>query len=102
MKDRHLGLRGDAGDLGDISPAIFREQLHRLADWIADYRETIETLPVAPDAKPGAITGALPKQAPEEGEPVERIFTDIESLIVPGMVHWGHSGAFHFSIGVSF
>jgi hypothetical protein len=45
---------------------------------------------------------ALPKQAPEEGEPFERIFTDIESLIVPGMVHWGHSGAFHFSIGVSF
>ncbi len=102
MKDREFGLRGDAGDLGDISPAIFREQLHRLADWIADYREKIETLPVAPDAKPGAITGALPKQAPEEGEPFERIFTDIESLIVPGMVHWGHSGAFHFSIGVSF
>src|SRR6266513_273601 len=90
MKDRQLGLRGDAGDLGDISPAIFREQLHRLADWIADYREKIETLPVAPDAKPGAITGALPKQAPEEGEHFETIFADIESVIVPGMVHWAH------------
>src|SRR6266566_2896910 len=90
MKDRELGLRGDAGDLGDISPAIFREQLRRLADWIADYREKIETLPVAPDAKPGAITGALPKQAPEEGESFEKIFADIESVIVPGMVHWDH------------
>jgi len=90
MKDRELGLRGDAGDLGDISPAIFREQLRQLADWIADYREKIETLPVAPDAKPGAITGALPKQAPEEGESFEKIFADIESVIVPGMVHWDH------------
>jgi aromatic-L-amino-acid decarboxylase len=90
MKDRQLGLRGNAGDLGDISPAIFREQLHRLVDWIADYREKIETLPVAPDAKPGAITSALPKQAPEDGESFEKIFADIESLIVPGMVHWGH------------
>jgi aromatic-L-amino-acid/L-tryptophan decarboxylase len=90
MKDRDFGLRGDVGDLGDISPAIFREQLHRLADWIADYREKIETLPVAPDAKPGAISSALPKQAPEQGEPVHKIFDDIESLIVPGMVHWGH------------
>src|SRR6266550_6137013 len=90
MKDRQLDLRGDAGDLGDISPAIFREQLHRLADWIADYREKIETLPVEPDAKPGAITGALPKQAPEEGEHFETIFADIKRLIVPGMVHWDH------------
>jgi aromatic-L-amino-acid decarboxylase len=90
MKDRKPHPGGDVGELGDISPAIFREQLHRLADWIADYREKIETLPVAPNAKPGAIIGALPKQAPEEGEPFEKIFPDIESLIVPGMVHWGH------------
>jgi aromatic-L-amino-acid decarboxylase len=90
MKDRKPRLGGDGGELGDISPELFREQLHRLADWIADYREKIETLPVAPNAKPGAIIGALPKQAPEEGESFEKIFGDIESLIVPGMVHWDH------------
>jgi aromatic-L-amino-acid decarboxylase len=82
MKDRQ--------PLGDVPAEEFRRQLHELADWIADYREKIETLPVAPNARPGAIIGALPKQAPEEGEPLDRIFADIERLIVPGMVHWGH------------
>jgi aromatic-L-amino-acid decarboxylase len=76
--------------LGDIPPEEFRRQLHELADWIADYREKIETLPVAPNARPGAIIDALPKQAPEEGELLDRIFDDIRRLIVPGMVHWGH------------
>jgi aromatic-L-amino-acid decarboxylase len=82
MKDRQR--------LGDVPPEEFRRQLHELADWIADYRENIETLPVAPNARPGAIIDALPKQAPEEGELLDRIFDDIRRLIVPGMVHWGH------------
>jgi aromatic-L-amino-acid decarboxylase len=82
MKDRQ--------PLGDVPPEEFRRQLHELADWIADYREKIETFPVAPNARPGAIIGALPKQAPEDGEPLDRIFADIQKLIVPGMVHWGH------------
>ncbi len=76
--------------LGDIPAEEFRKQLHELADWIADYREKIETLPVAPNAEPGAIIDALPKQAPEEGEPLDKIFADIDRVIVPGMVHWGH------------
>ncbi len=90
MKDRQATLRGDIGDLGDISPELFREQLHRLADWVADYRENIEKLRVAPNAKPGAILAALPAQPPEEGEAFEKILADIDRLIVPGMVHWGH------------
>lgn len=80
----------DPQPLGDVPPEEFRRQLHELVDWIADYREKIETLPVAPNVKPGAIIGALPKQAPEEGELLDRIFADIRRLIVPGMVHWGH------------
>jgi aromatic-L-amino-acid decarboxylase len=87
MKDRQSGLRGE---LGDISPAIFREQLHRLADWIADYRENIEQLRVAPNAEPGSIQRALPSQPPEDGEPFEKILADIDRVIVPGLVHWGH------------
>src|ERR1700757_2667609 len=82
MKDRE--------SLGDTPPEIFRKQLHALADWIADFRENIETLPVAPDEKPGAIRAQLPAQPPEEGEPFERILSDVDRLIVPGMVHWSH------------
>src|SRR3989454_5134353 len=82
MEDRHW--------LGDTAPEEFRKQLHELADWIADFRENIEKLRVAPDDKPGAIRVQLPAQAPEEGEPFEEILSDVDRLIVPGMVHWSH------------
>ena len=76
--------------LGDVPPEIFRQQLHQLADWIADYREHLDHLPVAPNAPPGAIAAALPRQPPEEGEAFEKIFADFKELILPGVVHWGH------------
>jgi aromatic-L-amino-acid decarboxylase len=75
---------------GDTPPEEFRRQLHELADWIADFREHIEELRVAPQAKPGAIRAQLPSHAPETGEPFEAILKDIDRLIVPGMVHWCH------------
>jgi aromatic-L-amino-acid decarboxylase len=77
-------------ELGDVPPAEFRKQLHQLADWIADYRENIEQIRVAPNAKPGAIAEALPKQGPEEGESFETIFSDFKNVIFPGILHWGH------------
>jgi len=82
MEDRH--------SLGDTAPEEFRKQLHELADWIADFRENIEKLRVAPDDTPGAIRAQLHAQAPEEGEPFEEILSDVDRLIVPGMVHWSH------------
>ena len=75
---------------GDTSPEEFRKQLHELADWIADFRQNIESLRVAPNDKPGAILAALPGEPPEEGEPFEKILGDIDRDIVPGMVHWSH------------
>ena len=82
VKDRQL--------IGDTPPEEFRKQLHELADWIADFRENIDSLRVAPDEEPGAIRAQLPEQAPEEGESFETILADVNRLIVPGMVHWSH------------
>jgi len=76
--------------LGDTPSDEFRKQLHELADWVADFRENIESLPVAPDEKPGAIRAQLPAQAPEERESFEEILNDVNRVIVPGMVHWSH------------
>jgi len=90
MKDRQSNLHTGLTELGDVSPAVFREQLHQLADWIADYRETIGERPVAPNAKPGAILAALPAEPPEDGESFGKILADIDRVIVPGLVHWGH------------
>lgn len=77
-------------ETGDWSPEMFRAELHRVADWIADYRAHIETLPVAPRTQPGEIAAALPREPPPRGEPLEHILTDFDRLIVPGLVHWGH------------
>ncbi len=82
MKDRQ--------SLGDTSPEEFRKQLHELVDWIADFRENIESLRVAPNEKPGAVRAQLPAQPPEDSEPFEKILSDVDRLIVPGMVHWSH------------
>src|SRR5437763_4564856 len=80
-------------NFGDTSPDDFRKQLHELADWIADFRQNLGALPVAPNpavAGPGAILAALPAEPPEEGEPFEKILGDIDRDIVPGMVHGSH------------
>ena len=77
-------------NLGDTSPEEFRRQLHELADWIADFRQHIGSLRVAPNDKPGAILAALPAEPPEEGESFEEILGDVDRVIVPGMVHWSH------------
>jgi len=87
VKDRH---EHSPNNLGDVPGEEFRKQLHQLADWIADHRENIETLRVAPNAKPGAVRAALSAQPPEEGEAFDKIFDDIKRVIVPGMVNWAH------------
>src|SRR5437899_5744172 len=90
MKDRKPHLGGDLGELGDISPELFREQLHRLADWIADYRENIGERRISPNDEPGAILAQLDRTAPEAGASLHDIFADIERVIVPGVAHWAH------------
>ena len=75
---------------GDTPREEFRRQLHELADWVADFRENIESLRVASGEKPGAIRAKLPAQGPEVGESFEKILADVDRLIVPGMVHWSH------------
>src|SRR6266536_203997 len=77
-------------NLGDTSPEEFRKQLHELADWIADFRQTLGSLRVAPNDKPGAILATLPAKPPEEAEAFEKILGDVDRVIVPGMVHWSH------------
>jgi len=92
MEDRSASarLRREKPPIGDTPPEEFRKQLHELADWIADHREKIGTLRVAPNAKPGALRETLPAAPPETGESFERILADVDQLVIPGMTHWSH------------
>ncbi len=66
----------------------FRNEAHRLADWMADYFEEVESYPVKPDSEPGDILKQLPKHAPGTGESFDDILDDFNDIIMPGMTHW--------------
>ncbi len=68
----------------------FRTSGHELIDWVADYLENIEERPVRSEVAPGEIASRLPQEPPREGEPMDVIFKDFRSLILPGITHWQH------------
>ena len=77
-------------ELGDVPPEEFRKQLHRLADWIANYREHISERRISPNAAPGAVLAQLDGDPPEVGVTLDEIFAEIDRVIVPGVAHWAH------------
>ena len=84
------GGRDVLGPLGDLSPDMLRAHLHRMADWIADYRESIEGRSIVPAVEPGDITARLAAAPPDQPESLDRILTDLDEIVMPGIVHWGH------------
>ena len=67
-----------------MTPEEFRKEGRRLIDWIADYRAGIAGRPVMAAVKPGEIRSSLPKSPPENPEPFDAIFADIDRLVAPG------------------
>ncbi len=85
-----------------MDPAAFRQHGHELVDWIADYLERVDTLPVLARVEPGAIAAALPASAPEDPEPFSAILADVDRILVPGLTHWNHPSFFaYFAITAS-
>jgi aromatic-L-amino-acid/L-tryptophan decarboxylase len=85
-----VSTRDSFAPLGDIPSEDFRGQLHQLADWIADYRATIDARIVARKIEAGAIVRALPGHPPEQAEAFSNIWNDFQEIVLPGIVHWGH------------
>jgi aromatic-L-amino-acid/L-tryptophan decarboxylase len=78
--------------LGDLPPDEVRAALHRAADHIADYLETVGRYPVVPPVAPGDVAAALPASPPAGPEPLDRVLDDYERLIEPNVTHWNHPG----------
>ncbi len=71
-----------------MSPDDFRKYGKKVIDWIADYYENIESLPVLSQVKPGEIRNSLPPAPPQQGESFEAMLNDVNDLIMPGITHW--------------
>ena len=96
MKEARQLDDGTAPPSGDMSAEEFRRFGHELIDWISDYFERIEDLPVLSQINPGDLKAQLPSSAPQRGEPMANIIADIDRLIVPALTHWNHPSFFAY------
>ena len=81
---------------GHMTPEQFRRHGREVIDWIADYYERLEQLPVLSAVEPGDIRAALPAQPPATGEPFEALLRDLDEAILPGITHWQHPSFFAY------
>src|SRR5687767_6906452 len=82
--------------LGDMGKEEFRRFGHELIDWIAEYLEHVEDLPVMSQIEPGDLKAQLPASPPLKGEGMEQIIADVDRLIVPALTHWSHPSFFAY------
>ena len=79
---------GGASVRAIMTPDEFRRHGREVIDWIADYMERVEQLPVLSQVAPGEVRGRLPEQPPRQGESFEAILKDVNEIILPGITHW--------------
>ncbi|MBP2681000.1 MAG: putative aromatic amino acid decarboxylase [Candidatus Krumholzibacteriota bacterium] len=86
----------DAEKSFHMTPEEFRRHGKAVVDWIADYYETVENLPVMSRISPGEVRASLPEHPPLRGEPFERVLGDVGRVILPGITHWQSPNFFAF------
>ena len=68
----------------------------RAADWSVSYLESLTSRPVRPPTRPGEVRESLTAAPPQEGDSVEEIFSDFETLVVPHVTNWQHPRFFAY------
>jgi aromatic-L-amino-acid decarboxylase len=71
-----------------MSPDEFRKYGKQMIDWIADYYENVESYPVLSQVQPGCVSDQLPASPPMQGQGMDEIIADVNSIIMPGITHW--------------
>ncbi|MBX2869158.1 MAG: aspartate aminotransferase family protein [Acidiferrobacterales bacterium] len=73
-----------------MTPEEFRVAGHALIDWISDYRQRIDQLPVRAQVAPGEVRQALSVIPPSRPDSLEAVMADLESIVVPGITQVQH------------
>ncbi len=89
-EEKEFSKKTSAPEYGDMSAEDFRRFGYEIVDWISNYFENIEQLPVLSQNAPDELKNALPKSAPQMGEDFRAIFADVEKLILPAVTNWNH------------
>ena len=79
-----------------MTPDEFRQHGHAVVEWVARYMEEVDRFPVLSQVEPGAIRERLPSSPPASGEPFDRVLTDLDEKIMPGVTHWQSPGFFAY------
>ena len=79
-----------------MSPDEFRRHGREVIDWIADYYERLESLPVLSQVAPGQVRAGLPAEPPTAGQGFDGVLADLDQVILPGLTHWQHPSFFAF------
>lgn len=79
-----------------MTPDEFRHWGKEMVEWIACYMESVDTLPVLSQIKPGDIRAKLPALPPTLGESFDTILNDIDDIVMPGITHWQSPNFFGF------
>ena len=74
----------------------FRRLGYQLIDWVADYREGLERLPVMSQAQPGDVRTALPDHPPQKGGRLDQALAALDRDVMPGITHWNHPSFFAY------
>ena len=79
-----------------MTPHQFRQYGKQVVDWVADYYERVESLPVLSKVGPGDVRSRLPIAPPSQGESFDRLLRDMDEIVLPGVTHWQSPNFFAF------
>src|SRR5262245_36879650 len=80
----------------DMTGAEFKKYGYQVIDWIANYLDHVQELPVLSQALPGQIRGMVPDHAPQHGESMDHLLADVNRVVMPGVTHWNHPAFFAY------
>jgi aromatic-L-amino-acid decarboxylase len=79
-----------------MDATTFRKLGHELVDWVADYRERIERLPVMSPVAPGQVRARFPAAPPARGGGLADVRARLDADVLPGITHWNHPSFFAY------
>jgi len=89
-------MPGGSGHTEGMDAQEFRRLGYQLVDWIADYREGLERLPVMSRVQPGDIRAAFPDHPPLHGGRMDQALAALDRDVLPGITHWNHPSFFAY------